>query len=82
VCGTEIWFKQSPPLRFNVAMRIRLDVDRCQGHGRCYDLAPDLFDADEDGHAIILAPDVPAESEDQAVLAVNNCPERALSLEA
>ena len=28
-------------------MRISFDQEKCQGHGRCYALAPELFDADE-----------------------------------
>lgn len=64
-------------------MKIVVDHERCQGHGRCYDLAPEIFDADEDGHVAVLVPDgqVPADAEPQAALAVRNCPERALSLE-
>ena len=27
--------------------RVTVDADRCTGHGRCYTLAPDVFDADE-----------------------------------
>jgi ferredoxin len=63
-------------------VKIVVDHERCQGHGRCYDLAPEIFDADEDGHVAVLALDgqVPSDVEPQAVLAVRNCPERALSL--
>ena len=28
-------------------MRVHVDEARCEGHGRCYDLAPDLFEPDE-----------------------------------
>jgi ferredoxin len=62
-------------------MHIKLDVDRCQGHGRCYVLAPDLFDADEFGHCVLLVDDVPAGREDDARTGVENCPEQALALE-
>jgi len=62
-------------------MRIRLDPDRCQGHGRCYTLAPDLFDADDLGHCVVLVSDVPASQEDAARNGVENCPEQALFLE-
>ena len=40
-------------------MRICLDDDACTGHGRCYELAPELFDADEEGHSVVLRADVP-----------------------
>ena len=28
-------------------MRVTIDVDKCQGHNRCYALAPELFDVDD-----------------------------------
>jgi ferredoxin len=64
-------------------MKILLDTERCQGHGRCYDLAPELFDADDEGYAVLRTPDghVAAADEPQAALAVRSCPERALTLE-
>ncbi|WP_419918431.1 ferredoxin [Candidatus Poriferisocius sp.] len=34
-----------------LVVRIRVDVDTCQGHGRCYVLGPDLFEADLPGTA-------------------------------
>ena len=61
-------------------MRIVLHPDRCQGHGRCYTLAPDLFDADEVGHCVLLVDEVPADREDDARSGVENCPEQALAL--
>jgi ferredoxin len=62
-------------------MHIRLDADRCQGHGRCYVLAPDLFDADDYGHCVLLVDEVPVGREDDARTGVDNCPEQALALE-
>ena len=63
-------------------MRVLIDPEFCQGHGRCYDLAPKVFGEDEDGYAVLLRDggDVPPELEDDARLAVANCPEEALSL--
>ena len=61
-------------------MRIVLDPDRCQGHGRCYTLAPELFDSDDLGHCVVLADEVPAGCEEAARNGVENCPEQALSL--
>jgi ferredoxin len=31
-----------------MVMKIVLDIERCQGHGRCYDLARELFDVDDE----------------------------------
>lgn len=62
-------------------MRVRIDPERCQGHGRCYDLAPDLFGEDDEGYGTVLTdrPVPPAQQHD-ARLAVTNCPERAIEL--
>lgn len=62
-------------------MRVHVDSDRCQGHNRCYALAPDLFDVDELGYAHELNDGtVLPEQEQQARLAVANCPELAIEL--
>jgi ferredoxin len=63
-------------------VKIVVDSNRCQGHGRCYDLAPDVFGADDDGYVVLLLPEgeVPAGLEAHARRAVGNCPERALTI--
>jgi ferredoxin len=62
-------------------MRVRVDQDRCQGHNRCYGLAPELFDVDDLGYAHALNDGVvPADSEGRARLAVANCPEHAIEI--
>jgi ferredoxin len=65
-------------------MRVQIDPALCQGHGRCYDLVPDLFGEDEDGYATLsrLTADgqVPAGREDDTQLAADNCPESAIVL--
>ncbi len=64
-------------------MRLILDSEKCQGHGRCYALAPDLFDADEEGYSVLLPKGgiVPEGREGDATLAVDNCPEYAITTE-
>jgi ferredoxin len=62
-------------------MRIVYDRSKCQGHGRCYALAPDLFDSDDEGYAVVLQQEVPAERERAARLAADNCPEYAIAVE-
>jgi ferredoxin len=60
--------------------RVCVDADRCEGHGRCYTLAPDVFDADEVGHAVVLVENVSGDLEPQAIEAEKNCPEAAITL--
>ena len=63
-------------------MRIHLDNSKCEGHGRCYSLAPDLFEADDEGYAVMrVEGDVPEALEKDARLAVANCPEYAVEIE-
>lgn len=59
---------------------VAVDADLCTGHGRCYTLAPDVFDADEVGHSVVVVEEVSGELEAQAVTAERNCPERAITL--
>lgn len=63
-------------------MKLHVDEDLCTGHGRCYALAPQLFEPnDDDGHGKVLGDgDVPAALEELAERAVRNCPERAITL--
>jgi ferredoxin len=61
-------------------VKLSFDAERCQGHGRCYSLAPDIFDADDLGHCVLLTEDVPAGREEAARSGVENCPEQALSI--
>jgi len=62
-------------------MLLRLDAEKCQGHNRCYALAPELFDVDDYGQSVLLVEgDVPEELQAKARLAVSNCPEHAISI--
>lgn len=64
-----------------MTMRITLDRERCTGHGRCYMLAPEVFDADDDGYGVVLVDggDVPPGLEAAARKAAANCPEEAIT---
>ena len=63
-------------------MRVTVDSDKCQGHNRCFALAPELFDVDEYGTAVVIGDGtVAADLEDKARLAVANCPEFAIKIE-
>lgn len=63
-------------------MRVLLDNATCQGHGRCYALSPELFEADDEGYSVLkVAGDLPAELEEAARTAADNCPEYAITLE-
>jgi ferredoxin len=63
-------------------MKLRIDAEMCTGHGRCYALAPEVFEPDEDGHGVVLhGGAVSPGHEDAARRAANNCPERAITVD-
>lgn len=59
-------------------MRVTVDEDRCAGHGMCLTLCPEVFELNDDGWAVADPDEVPAEHEDAAREAIDNCPERAI----
>jgi ferredoxin len=62
-------------------MRVHVVSEKCQGHNRCYAIAPDLFDVDDLGYATEVDEGVvPPGQEEQARLAAANCPELAIEL--
>lgn len=62
-------------------MKIHVNREKCQGHNRCYALAPELIDVDDLGNAFEVGDgQVPAELEDKAQLVADNCPEYAIEL--
>jgi len=63
-------------------VRVTIDDSRCQGHGRCFSIAPELFESDELGNGVVIGGGtVGPYQEHHAGLAVANCPERAVSIE-
>ena len=63
-------------------MHVKVDTSKCQGHNRCYALAPELFDVDDLGTAFVLNDGVvPDGLEAKARLAEKNCPEYAIVIE-
>lgn len=63
-------------------MKVTIDVDVCTGHGRCYALAPEVFEADDRGYGVVIDDEVGPALEEQARNAAANCPERAITIEA
>jgi ferredoxin len=62
-------------------MKVQIDSQSCQGHGRCYDLAPGLFGDDDEGYGRVLGDGtVPPGQEQEARLTAANCPEHAIGL--
>lgn len=63
-------------------MQVRVDAERCEGHGRCYALAPAVFQPDDLGNAEVVGDGtVVAGEEERARLAAANCPELAITID-
>jgi ferredoxin len=61
-------------------MKVKVVGELCTGHGRCWTLAPEVYDADESGFngGADTVIDVDPEQEAAALVGVRNCPEGAL----
>jgi ferredoxin len=61
-------------------MKVAVNADVCQGHARCWEICPEVFELDDEGHGKVLVDVVPVELETKARHAAENCPERAISV--
>ena len=56
-------------------MKVHVDQDKCQGHNRCFAIAPELFEVDDLGQSHELNGGVvPPDLEDKARLAAPTAP--------
>jgi ferredoxin len=62
-------------------VQVWVDAERCQGHGRCAGLCPEVFDLDDEGYARVGLRVIPPELQRDVEAAVNNCPEGAISVD-
>ena len=62
-------------------MKVKVDSGICQGHGQCVIVCPAVFHADEQGFAVLVQEEVPADEEANAERAEVMCPERAIQIE-
>ncbi|MBK1787110.1 ferredoxin [Prauserella cavernicola] len=65
----------------DTGLRFRIDTDLCAGHGRCYALDPDHFEADDVGYAVVLDKVEPAAKRGDMQDIVMACPEGAILIE-
>ena len=61
-------------------MHVFIDSEACQGHGRCYAMAPDVYTADDEGCGEVIDAEIGDGLADQARVGALNCPESAISL--
>jgi len=63
-------------------MKLSVSAELCRGHGRCYTLAEDLLEDDDDGFVTARGRiiDVPDDQVEDARNAAGSCPEGAITL--
>ncbi len=61
-------------------MRVTVDADVCGGHGACLSTAPTVFALTDDGYAVVIVDDVPAELEAAVEQAALHCPTKAITI--
>lgn len=62
-------------------MRIVWDETRCASLGMCEEVAPEVFEVNDDGALVLLVPEPPESARALVVEAVAACPTGALRLE-
>lgn len=63
-------------------MKVSINADLCQGQGRCFAGAPDLFGFDDLGNGYVLDTGMLSVADEaSARLAQANCPEHAVFIE-
>jgi ferredoxin len=62
-------------------MRITIDQKLCAGHGRCFSLAPEVFDHDEEGFSVLKVETITPDLEAAAERGAGACPEQAIALD-
>ena len=60
-------------------MRVVVDRDRCEGNAFCVNIAPEVFQLDDDEYAVVITDPVPDEQETLVEQAIEACPRAALS---
>lgn len=60
-------------------MKVRVDPETCIGCGACINLAPEVYDWDENGKAKAKDGEVPRDEENIAREALESCPTEAIS---
>lgn len=61
-------------------MRVKIDGNRCQGHSRCVAVAPEIFEPDDEGLALLKQEPIVPGQENPARRAALSCPERAITV--
>ena len=59
-------------------MKVQVDHDRCEGHGKCMTAAPKVFELRDDDLSYVLLDEVPEKYRDDVEQAIRLCPRQAI----
>jgi ferredoxin len=59
-------------------MKVDVNHDVCEGHGKCEMSAPEVFELRDDDLSYVLVDDVPAELKEKVDRAIRLCPRAAI----
>ena len=62
-------------------MKVVVDHSLCEGHAKCMDNAPEVFEVGEDDRSYVVLDDIPEELRAKVERAVRVCPRAAISLD-
>jgi ferredoxin len=60
-------------------MKLSIDPELCQGHGRCVMVNMELFDMDDDAKGLVVDAEPGPEFADDIAKAIATCPEQAIT---
>jgi len=61
-------------------MKVIIDLDRCEGHARCVEVAPEVFTLNDDGQSELRVDNPGEDLRPQIERAVRLCPGQAISI--
>jgi ferredoxin len=62
-------------------MKVIVDHTLCEGHARCMENAPEVFEVRDDDRSYALVDEIPEELRAKVERAVQTCPRAAIKLE-
>ena len=60
-------------------MKVTVDHDRCEGHGKCELSAPEVFELRDDDLSYVKVEEVPEDLREKVDRAIRLCPRQAIS---
>lgn len=61
-------------------MKAEIDLSLCEGHARCMESAPNLFEVGDDDYSHVLVDEIPDAEQAAARRAEQTCPRAAITI--